>query len=141
MAAVKLNTVNSSTPEYGRALNEPTIGGPFVVTRIEADDSPHDKVNISEELGGSMLLLMTRLTAEMDLAGIIDTTEDAAAVMRLNDVLLFTDHTDEHTTFVITCPLRTNVFCGFTYVIAWWLEVIDTVGTNVSAAVGTIVDE
>lgn len=90
------------------------------MTVIEAEDDspPHDKRNIREEVGGRVFFLITKLTAEFVVpAGIDNTKADAAAVLRLKEVLLlFTDQIDVQTIFVITSPLRTNVFCGLTYV-------------------------
>lgn len=90
------------------------------MTAIEADESPHDRKNIKVEVGGSEYFLITKLTAEFDVpaAGIDDTQGDAAAVLRLKEVLLlvFTVQTDMQATFVITSPVRTNVFCGLMYV-------------------------
>jgi hypothetical protein len=99
-------------------LNNPGIGGPFVVTTIEADESPHDRRNIKVEVGGSEYFLITKLTAGFVVpAGIDDIKGDAAAVLRLKEVLLvFTAQTDVQTTFVITSPVRINMFCGLTYV-------------------------
>jgi len=79
-------------------LYEPNKGGPFVVTSMEADDRPQDRVNMNEELGGSMLLLITKLMLEVLNIGIVMLSEDAAAVLRLNDVLLPTVQVDVHTT-------------------------------------------
>jgi len=95
---VKLNIVDNSMPAWGKALYEPNNGGPFVVTSMEADDRPQDRVNMNEELGGSMLLLITKLMLEVLNIGIIMLSEDAAAVLRLNDVLLPTVQVDVHTT-------------------------------------------
>jgi hypothetical protein len=89
------------------------------VTAIEADEIPHDRKNIKVEVGGSEYFLITKLTAEFDVpaAGIDDTQGDAAAVLRLKEVLVvFTAQTDMQATFVITSPVRTNVFCGLMYV-------------------------
>jgi hypothetical protein len=95
---VKLNIVDNSMPVWGKALYEPNKGGPFVVTSMEADDRPQDRVNMNEELGGSMLLLITKLMLEVLNIGIVMLSEDAAAVLRLNDVLLPTVQVDVHTT-------------------------------------------
>jgi len=86
--------VDNSMPAWGKALYEPNKGGPFVVTSMEADDIPQDSVNMNEELGGSMLLLITKLMLEVLNIGIIMLSEDAAAVLRLNDVLLPTVQVD-----------------------------------------------
>jgi hypothetical protein len=91
---VKLNIVDNSMPAWGKALYEPNKGGPFVVTSMEADDRPQDRVNMNEELGGSMLLLITKLMLEVLNIGIVMLSEDAAAVLRLNDVLLPTVQVD-----------------------------------------------
>jgi hypothetical protein len=91
---VKLNIVDNSMPAWGKALYEPNKGGPFVVTSMEADDIPQDRVNMNEELGGSMLLLITKLMLEVLNIGIVMLSEDAAAVLRLKDVLLPTIQVD-----------------------------------------------
>ena len=69
-----------------------------MVTSMKADDRPHDSVNLNEELGGSMLLLITKLMFEVLNIGIVMLSEDAAAVLRLNDVLLPTVQVDVQTT-------------------------------------------
>ena len=79
-------------------MYEPSKGGPFVVTSMEVDDRPQDSVNMNEELGISMLLLITKLMFEVLNIGIVMLSEDAAAVLRLNDVLLPTVQVDEQTT-------------------------------------------
>ena len=84
--------VDNSMPAWGKALYEPNKGGPFVVTSMEADDRPQDRVNMNEELGGSMLLLITKLMFEN--IGIVILIADAAPVLRLNDVLLPTVQVD-----------------------------------------------
>ena len=86
--------VDNSMPVWGKALYEPNKGGPFVVTSMKADDRPQDRVNMNEELGGSMLLLITKLMFEVLNIGIVMLSEDAAAVLRLNDVLLPTVQVD-----------------------------------------------
>ncbi len=91
---MKLNIVDNSMPAWGKALYEPNKGGPFVVTSMEADDIPQDRVNMNEELGGSMLLLITKLMLEVLNIGIVMLSEDAAAVLRLKDVLLPTIQVD-----------------------------------------------
>jgi len=88
--------VDNSMPAWGKALYEPNKGGPFVVTSMEADDRPQDRVNMNEELGGSMLLLITKLMFEN--IGIVILIADAAPVLRLNDVLLPTVQVDVQTT-------------------------------------------
>ena len=69
-----------------------------MVTSMEVDDRPQDSVNMNEELGGSMLLLITKLMFEVLNIGIVMLSEDAAAVLRLNDVLLPTVQVDVQTT-------------------------------------------
>ena len=69
-----------------------------MVTSMESDDRPQDSVNMNEELGGSMLLLITKLMFEALNIGIVVLSEDAAAVLRLNDVLLPTVQVDVQTT-------------------------------------------
>ena len=69
-----------------------------MVTSMESDDRPQDSVNMNEELGGSMLLLITKLMFEVLNIGIVMLSEDAAAVLRLNDVLLPTVQVDVQTT-------------------------------------------
>jgi len=105
---VKLKRVDNSTPLYGKALNEPINGGPLVVTWTEAEESPQVKVKINDDEGGSMLLLITKLTLELLFAGIEALNGDVTAVLRLNEVLLPTDHVETQTILVITSPLRTN---------------------------------
>jgi len=85
-------------PAWGKALYEPNNGGPFVVTSMEADDRPQESVNMNEELGGSMLLLITKLMFEVLNIGIVILIADAAPVLRLNDVLLPTVQVDVQTT-------------------------------------------
>jgi len=89
-------------------LNEPINGGPLVVTWTEAEESPQVKVKINDDEGGSMLLLITKLTLELLFAGIEALNGDVTAVLRLNEVLLPTDHVETQTILVITSPLRTN---------------------------------
>ena len=69
-----------------------------MVTSMEVDDRPQDSVNMNEELGGSMSLLITKLMFEVLNIGIVMLSEDAAAVLRLNDVLLPTVQVDVQTT-------------------------------------------
>ena len=69
-----------------------------MVTSMESDDRPQDSVNMNEELGGSMSLLITKLMFEVLNIGIVMLSEDAAAVLRLNDVLLPTVQVDVQTT-------------------------------------------
>ena len=69
-----------------------------MVTSMESDDRPQDSVNMNEELGGSMLLLITKLMFEVLNIGIVMLSEDADAVLRLNDVLLPTVQVDVQTT-------------------------------------------
>ena len=69
-----------------------------MVTSMEVDDRPQDSVNLNEELGGSMLLLITKLMFEVLNIGIVMLSEDAAAALRLNDVLLPTVQVDVQTT-------------------------------------------
>jgi hypothetical protein len=89
-------------------LNEPTSGGPLVVTCTEAEESPHDKVKINNDEGESMLILITKLTLELLFAGTETLKGDAAAMLRLNESLLITDQVDRQTILVITSPLRMN---------------------------------
>jgi len=89
-------------------LNEPINGGPLVVTWTEAEESPQVKVKINDDEGGSMLLLITKLTLELLFAGKEALNGDVTAVLRLNEVLLPTDHVETQTILVITSPLRTN---------------------------------
>lgn len=121
----------------------------MVVTRTddaEDDDSPQDKVNINVDRCGSILLLITRFNTVLLLAGtIVIKDDDATERLRLNDddedeELLRTVHAEVHCTLVLTSPVKTNLICGFTYVMDCRLEVIKTVGMKVSAAVGTAVD-
>jgi len=80
----------------------------LVVTWTEAEESPQVKVKINDDEGGSMLLLITKLTLELLFAGIEALNGDVTAVLRLNEVLLPTDHVETQTILVITSPLRTN---------------------------------
>jgi len=89
-------------------LNEPINGGPLVVTWTEAEESPQVKVKINNDEGGSMYFLITKLTLELLFAGIEALNGDVTAVLRLNEVLLPTDHVETQTILVITSPLRTN---------------------------------
>ena len=89
-------------------MNEPINGGPLVVTCTEAEESPQDKVKINNDEGGSMLILITKLTLELLFAGTETLKGDAAAMLRLNEALLITDHVDRQTILVITSPLRMN---------------------------------
>jgi hypothetical protein len=38
------------------------FGGPFVVTTIDVEESPHDNAKINEELNGRALFAITRFT-------------------------------------------------------------------------------
>ena len=69
-----------------------------MVTSMEVDDRPQDSANMNEELGRSMLLLITKLMFEVLNIGIVVLSEDAAAVLKLKDVLLPTVHVDVQTT-------------------------------------------
>ena len=69
-----------------------------MVTSMEVDDRPQDSANMNEELGRSMLLLITKLMFEVLNIGIVILSEDAADVLRLNDVLLPTVQVDVQTT-------------------------------------------
>jgi len=89
-------------------LNEPIKGGPLVVTTTEAEESPQDKVKINDDEGGNILLLITKFTLELLFAGREVRNGDAAAMPRLNEALLITDHVDRQTILVITSLLRTN---------------------------------
>ena len=80
----------------------------MVVTTTETEESPQDKVNINDDKRGNMLLLITKLTLELLFAGRETRNGDAAAMSRLNDALLSTDHVARQTILVITSPLRTN---------------------------------
>jgi hypothetical protein len=124
----------------GNALKKPKDGGPLVVTTTEADESPQDKVKINDDEGGSILLLITRFTSVSLFAGREIRNGDTAAMLRLNEALLTTDHADRQTILVITSALRTNFTWGLTYVTAWTVEVINIVGIKVSATVGILDD-
>jgi len=113
---VKLKVVDSSVPTCGNALNAPNSGGPFVVTRIDAEESPQDKVKIIEELDGSILPLITKFITGLLPTGTVKLRGDRAAAMRRNEVLLATVHVETQIALVVTSPLMTNLFCGFTYV-------------------------
>jgi hypothetical protein len=89
-------------------LKKPIDGGPLVVTTTEAEESPQVKVNINDDKGGNMLLLITKFTFELLFAGREIRNGDAAAMSRLNEALLSTDHDDRQTILVITSALRTN---------------------------------
>jgi len=97
-------------PVCGSAKKEPFSGGPLVVTITEDEERPHDKVNIREELSGSILPLITKFSVESLPARILKTNGDAAAWLRLNEVLLATVHVDVQVFLVITSPVNTNLF-------------------------------
>ncbi len=89
-------------------MKKPIDGGPLVVTTTEAEESPQDKVKINDDEGGSMLLLITKFTSVSLFAGREIHNGDTAAMLRLNEALLTTDHDDKQTMLVMTSPLRTN---------------------------------
>ncbi len=89
-------------------MNEPINGGPLVVTCTEAEESPQDKVKINNDEGGSMLMLITKLTLELLFAGTETLKGDAAATLRLKESFVSADHVDRQTILVITSPLRIN---------------------------------
>ena len=89
-------------------MNEPIKGGPLVVTTTEAEDSPQEKVKINDDEGGSILLFITKFTLELLFAGREIRHGDTAAILRLNEALLTTDHADRQTILVFTSLLRTN---------------------------------
>ena len=89
-------------------MKKPIDGGPFVVTTTEAEDSPQDKVKINDDEEGSILLLITKFTLELLFAGREIRNGDTAAMSRLNEALLSTDHVARQTILVMTSALRTN---------------------------------
>ena len=80
----------------------------MVVTCTEAEESPQDKVKISNDEGGSMLMLITKLTLELLFAGTEIRNGDAAAMLRLKESFVSTNHLERQIILVITSPLRMN---------------------------------
>ncbi len=58
--AANMNDVTNSWPWVGEIMKEPKDGGAFVVTRIEAVDSPHFNENSNDEPDVSELGANTR---------------------------------------------------------------------------------
>jgi len=94
----------------------PICGGPFVLTQIDAEDNPHDRVKMYDDVARSILLLITKFKNELlpTVTGMLN--DDAAALLKLNEVLLFTVQLAIQIVFVKTFPVKISLTCGLIYV-------------------------